>query len=472
MIVNLNEIVNGAALANAARNFGMSKDDLVDFAIRTSTKEGADVASILQKMIDSDLDMQREQLASLGLDKYEDVLRESEEADNRNFVTRFNQNEIQQGYDEGKEDKRLRQAAENIEAEARYRGGNYDEEAQEFKERRQYSSEQRFPDKYDPEQDDFVVKKKGRIIKFKKHGKQNYKPTRNPDGIIKRRMAKYYPGQTFTRFDPATGTEKVHNTPPEPFYPGARLSEPFDRNGISIGGKSDYAQQYNQLVAYINSGSITDPRQLAEAEDLKRRMKLDLDPGYAKAQDFDRGAAVVRQDRVGLSQDRIDALTTSDLRELTANGSQVRPTDAGPFIGPMQSVSNQEVAAMRQASILKSIHNPTEVEPARGRRNIPDIIGQEAQLRAYYGSRPSRERQLFNDNIALRDAVINDTDAAKFSDERLGTIGEIKIAGRGYKKNGKPDWIGEAPISYEDPSSFPDAYRQYGPMSQGTWGGG
>ena len=136
--MDLREIVNGAALAGAASNFGLEIDELVDFAIKTAQSNGESVQAVLQKMVDSDLDMQQRKLDTLGLDKFENVIRGSEDADNANFFSVYNQEELDKGRDEGKEDKRLRKAAETISAESRYRDGKYDDETPEFEGRRVY----------------------------------------------------------------------------------------------------------------------------------------------------------------------------------------------------------------------------------------------------------------------------------------------------------------------------------------------
>ena len=459
--MDLREITNGAALAGAARNFGLEVDELVDFAIKTAQKDGSSVKDVLQKMIDSDLDMKVQDIQTLGLDKYEDVLRGSEETDNSNFFSDYTQEERDKGYQEGKEDKRLRKAAANIADEARYRAGNYDEDQPEYEGRREYRQNQRFPNEYDPDQDDFVVKKKGRIVRVKKQGKGDYRPTNQPGGVIKRRMVKYRPGETRQRFDPRTGEVVTHNIPPEPFYPGARNQEPFD---ATITGRPEWVDAYNRLKSHIESGAITDPQELEQALALKEDMRTSLEPGYAKARDFDRGVALVKQDRQGLPADVIDTRTESDLRSLTAYGSQVRPTDAGPSSSPDRSASPAEIQAIREAAILKTINNPTEVEPAVGRRNLVDLIGAEAAIRADYSQRPNETRRQFNESIALRDSIINETEAGNFANDQLGRLGEIRILGKGYKSNGKPDWIAETPISFSDPSSYPDAYRMAGPI--------
>lgn len=455
------DLSQSAALAGAARNFGLDVDQLVDFAIKTAQSEGVTVQAVLQKMIDSDLEMQANQLQTLGLDKFEDVLRGSEEADNSNFFSVYNQEERDKGRAEGKEDKRLRKAAANIRDEARYRAGEMYEEGPEFEGRREYRSEQKYPAPYDPEQDDFVVKKKGRIIRFKKEGKQDYRPTNRRDGIIKRRMVKYRPGETRQRFDPRTNQVVTHNIPPEAFYPGARNEEPYD---ATVTGKAEWKDVYQRLVSHIDSGAITDPQEYEAALKLKEDMKANLNPGYAKARDFDRGVALVRQDRQGLTLDEIERRTQSDLRALTADGDLVRPTDSRDSSFGNISASPEEIRAIREAAIFKSIHSPTEVEPAKGRRNLVDLVSAEAALRADYGSRPSAARQQFNNNIALRDAIINDTEAGNFANDQLGRLGEVSIQGKGYKKNGKPDWIAEAPITFSDPTTYTDAYRLPGPI--------
>ena len=461
--MDLREITNGAALAGAARNFGMEIDELVDFAIKTAQSEGQSVQQVLQKMIDSDLDLQAKELKTLGLDKYEDVLRGSEEADNSNVFSDYTQEERDKGYQEGKEDKRLRKAAENIADESNYRSGNYVEADDTFQGRREYRQDQRYPDAYDPQQDDFVSKRQGRILKFKKDQNGNYKPTNQPGGVIKRRMVKYIPGDTIQRYDPRTKQVKVQNTSPTPFYPGARNQEPFD---ATITGRSSWNDTYQRLTDYINSGAITSPEELNSALILKEEMKTNLDPGYAKARDFDRGVALVKQDRQGMPLDEINARVESDLRAMSANGESVRPIDAGVVTRPDKMASPAEIQAIREAAILKTINNPKEVEPAPGRRNTVDVIGAEAALRADYGSKSNSRTRELNNNRALAESIINESESGNFANDQLGRIGEVKIQGKGFKSNGKPDWIAEAPVDFSpDPSTFPDAYLQPGAIT-------
>ena len=470
--MDLREIVNGAALAGAAANFGLEVDELVDFAIKTAQSKGQSVEAVLQKMVDSDLDMKQQRIDTLGLDKFENVLSGSEDADNANFFSKYNQEELDKGRDEGKEDKRLRKAAENIAAESRYRGGSYDDVAEDFEGRKEYrQSTPTDPNKaagYDPDTDDFVVKKRGRIIKFKREGPGDYRPTTKPDGVMKRRMVKYRPGDTQKRYDPVTRQDVIRQIAPEPFYPGARLQETYDAKPT---GNAGFQDAYNRLNDYINSGSITDPQELSTAMALKEEMKTSLDPGYAKARDFDRGSSTVRRDREGLSLEEINNRTSSDIRAMTANGEFVRPTDSGPSASQpgVNQFTDAEVNRIRQELILKNINTPSQVTPAIGRRNNIDAIGAEAALRADYGSKPNAATRQRNEVDALSRSIINETEAANFANDRLGNLGEVRIQGSGFKKNGKPDWITEAPVTFENPSDFPDAYRQYGPIPQGDW---
>ena len=475
--MDLREIVNGAALAGAAANFGMEIDELVDFAIKTAQSKGQTVQAVLQKMVESDLDMQQQKLDTLGLDKFENVVRGSEEADNANLLYNFSEEDIEKGRDEGKEDRRLRKAAENIAAESRYRGGYYDDDAPEFEGRRQYRqstpTDPNIAAGYDPDTDDYVVKKKGRIIRFKQAKDPNgdvipgdYRPTNQPGGVMKRRMVKYRPGDTQQKYNQQKREFEARNVAPEPFYPGARLEEPFNAKPT---GNAGFQDAYQRLDAYINSGAITDPQELSTAMALKEDMKTSLDPGYAKARDFDRGVATVRRDREGLSADEINQRVASDMRAMTADGDTVRPTVNIRGNTQNRTASNEEIRLIREAAIKKSIHRPTEVQPRKGMRDSVDLIGREAELRADYGKKPSAAIRQRNEIEALGRSIINDTEAANFANDRLGNLGEVRIQGSGFKKNGKPDWITEAPVTFENPADFPDAYRQYGPIPQETW---
>ena len=461
---SLSSIVDGAALAGAARNFGIDKDSLVDFAIKTAQAEGQSVEQVLIKMIESDLEMKKREIQVLGLDKYEDVLRGSEEADNNNLLTKYSSLELDQGRAEGKEDKRLRVAASGMVDEARYRGGEYEDDDGSNYTRREYRANARYPEQYDPLQDDYVIKRRGKIVKFEKDEKTGeYVPTKKPKGITKRRMVKYRPGSTIERYDPISKEIRERKIEPEPFYPDKRLTEPFN---AQVTGKSSWSEVYQKLSNYIDSGAITDPFELDKAIKLRTEMRANIDPGYAKALDYDQGAATVRRDREGLSLEEINSRTQSALRDLQSYGEQVRPTDAGPSLSSDRNVSSTDIQNIRRQAILKTIHSPEDVEPAVGRRNVPDLISAEAALRADYGSKPNAFTQQLNDNKALAQSIKNESELLRLDArmQEIGNIGEVKIASKGYKKNGKPDWISEAPISFDDPNSYPQAYRLPGPI--------
>jgi len=464
VIVSLSEIVNGAALAGAARSFGIDKDDLVDFAIKTAQSEGKSVEQVLQKMVESDLEMKRKELQTLGLDQYEDVLRGSEEADNNNRLTKYSLQELDEGRGEGREDKRLRVAAEGIADEARYREGDYADDEQNNYTRREYRSNAKYPNQYDPLQDDYVIKRRGKVVKFERDEENGgYRPTKKPNGITKRVMVKYRPGSTIERYDPISREVRERKIAPEPFYPDKRLTEPFD---ATVTGRSSWKEVYQKLSDYIDSGAITDPFELDKAMKLRTEMRANIDPAYAKALDFDRGAATVRRDRQGLTLEEIATRTESALRDLTSYGEQVRATDTGPSAAPTRSMSSTDVQKIRQEAILKTIHSPEEVEPAVGRRDARDMVSAEAALRADFGSKPNAFTQQLNENRAIARFIRNEDESARFADkmQELGNIGEVTIRARGFKNNGKPDWISEAPISFDDPNTYPQAYRLPGPL--------
>ena len=332
--MNLEDLINGAAFANAANNFGIDRDDLVAFAIKTAQSNGQTVEQVLTKMVEADMDMQRKNLQTLGLDRTRDVIAASEfGAGGGDDLTKYNSLEKEKGFDKSSDQSRLKREIEFLQQQSAYQQGDFGEEETD----RNYEQKQ-YRQNSDPYLDDYVVKKNGRIVRFAKDSDGSYKPTRKSDGKILRRMVKSRPGETVNAYNRETREFENRNIPGEQFYPGKRANEPFRP---VITGKPEWRAVYQKVNDAINNGTITDPAKLEEALVLRERIKTSLEPGYAKAQEVDRANALIRKERAKPQNERVRR-ANAERAVLDSIINEVEPANfTDPDFGRLGEVSIQ-----------------------------------------------------------------------------------------------------------------------------------
>ena len=221
-----------------------------------------------------------------------------------------------------------------------------------------------------PEEDDFVVKRKGGIpIGFVRDKDGLFrKPSRDPDAKVKAVMAKRRGGQEVERYDPKYNGGKggfVKSVPEwkdrEQFYPGAANVGP-SRDSVLDGRstRSNDLDIYNRLTTALNTGQITDPVQIQEAENLKRVIKLRIDPSYAKAAQFDEGVRTVRENSDALPAEEIRRRANLELR-IDEDIQQSGASEGGVPWRRATSVTPTSDYAAREAAILESLN---KISPA------------------------------------------------------------------------------------------------------------
>jgi hypothetical protein len=179
----------------------------------------------------------------------------------------------------------------------------------------------------EPALDDFIVKKKGVPLGFVKGTTGKYsKVSTDPDAVVKAVMAKRRSKQTEKVYDKKAQSTSVNieglprttpggfverETPGELFYPGASNNGPNVGSGPGQSpmqsGVANDIDMFNRLTNAIQTGQITDPAQLIEAEALRSEIKRRVDPAYDKAIIYDAGAKVAREDNLRFSPERAAA---------------------------------------------------------------------------------------------------------------------------------------------------------------------
>ena len=236
-----------------------------------------------------------------------------------------------------------------------------------------------------PELDDFVVKNKGVPLGFVKNKKSGRYTVRSnePDAKIKAVMAKRRSNanQTVYRENAASSSVQIPGlsysgkggfvdakVDAELFYPGA------SNNGPNVGagpgqspiqhGKANDLDIFNKLTVAINTGQITDPNQLIEAEQLRSEIKRRIDPQYEKAIIFDQGVKTAREDSKRFSSEK-----ASNNRRRNAERSVIGsflPSEAN-----LKGLGEQEVQLEGMIGGKKSYIKTISAKTAAEMRNMP-----------------------------------------------------------------------------------------------------